>query len=167
MTSPRPSATAAQSGPAPSQRPAESGSGESLIARLKTATEGSRELDFEIFKLLHPMYAKWEYRGFNSGGEYIKGPGRFREQCPSDPYTTSIEAALTLVPDGWAWHRMKRVGRDRSIWMAILLPEPRNNLPDAHGNAATPALALCIAALKARAAPDGANPTERNDGKDQ
>ena len=58
-----------------------------LIERLEAATEGSRELDAEIDERI--WRAKW-------------GRGK-----PKDIsvlyYTTSIDAALTLVPEGCGW----------------------------------------------------------------
>ena len=63
-------------------------------------------------------------------------------------YTTSMDAALTLVPEGHTYSFIHRIGEypeasvaaqpDAGFWSAVV------------ATAATPALALCIAALKAR-----------------
>lgn len=57
-------------------------------------------------------------------------------------YTTSLDAALTLLPEGWSW----RVGNTPSKAFADL--GTQQSLQCIVG--ATPALALCIGALKAR-----------------
>lgn len=84
--------------------------------------------------------------------------------CAPPAYTASLDAAAALVPEGW---RLAYLGewdsetlRARGPWQAILIragegdsfgPElsPRCN------HAATPALALTAAALRARAAMEG------------
>lgn len=62
-------------------------------------------------------------------------------------YTASIDAALTLVPEGWsytvAW--LHRNGRATVAMFHAKLNEQR---AESH----TPAIALCIAALKAKEA---------------
>lgn len=61
-------------------------------------------------------------------------------------YTASIDAAMTLVPEGVNW-TMGGGGKE----CAIVIISAGQGLTDAaHGFAATPALALCIAALRAR-----------------
>lgn len=60
-------------------------------------------------------------------------------------YTTSLDAALTLVQEGWSW-RCANLPSGRGF--ASLGTQKSGQ--DIVG--ATPALALCIAALKARAA---------------
>lgn len=96
-----------------------------LIKRIEAASEGSRALDWEIH--LHD--------GLDGKGMYGSHPH----------YSTSIDAAITLVPEGW-WHGyMTSDGGfaahcfeqivDCAVFRATLV---------------TPALALCAAALKAR-----------------
>jgi hypothetical protein len=124
---------------------------EELIAALETATGADRGLDVDIAFAVHawpegvfPMRAIPGQIGLDGG------------RCVSaSPYTASIDAALTLVPAGADWvvrsgmadhptdtrpyaHVMfGNVNRDRS-----------RSLGEAH--APTPAIALCIAALKAQ-----------------
>jgi hypothetical protein len=92
-----------------------------LIAKLESATEGSRELDREV---------------------NLAATGKFLHHL-APRYTTSIDAALTLVPGYHYWI----VGvQYAAVW------QEDGRLADAekivtHGR---PALALCIAALKAR-----------------
>jgi len=147
-----------------------------LIERLAQATEGSRELDWAIAYLAgignekeRKLYAQIGGRAFDEDAKgispygYARGDrtrsewasgsrgrrGHYEEvvlracdgpspllRCPH--YTTSIDAALTLVsgPD-WRLAKSKR-GATAGIG--------KGNYVDA----ATPALALCIAALRAR-----------------
>lgn len=96
--------------------------------------EPSRELDHCIWWALRP----------NVTGE---------EPPPS--YTTSLDAAVTLVPDQWAWF-VEWIGAPFTEGMARLwIPGQRTlNLAteQVHVEAKTPALAICAAALRARAA---------------
>jgi hypothetical protein len=62
-------------------------------------------------------------------------------------YTASLDAAMTLVPEGWYW----QVGQGNHAWAAAYEnPIPPSTRVDSI--AATPALALCAAALRARSA---------------
>lgn len=68
-------------------------------------------------------------------------------------WLTSLDAAMTLVPEGFGW-RVEHVGNGRSS--AIV----GGSIPSPCLDCATPALALCAAALRARAA------TVKEDGDD-
>lgn len=74
------------------------------------------------------------------------------EGCYSPEYTASLDAALTLAPEGWpVFHLFNcHLGPDRWIWEADLAPQ-RSYADILRGQAATPALALCAASLRARA----------------
>ena len=122
-----------------------------LIDKLEKATKGSRELDYAIRRTLG-------YPSELMGRKIIE----IRDQWPGVPvnvvtddtvlhigafhiaqYTLSLDAAHSLVPEGCAW----RVG------CAIdFTPEATVYGHDIHVDvdAATPALALCSAALRAR-----------------
>lgn len=66
------------------------------------------------------------------------------------PYTASIDAALTLVP-GNSFVQLSIAPRDkRKLAVAYVTANDVNH----QGGGDTPALALCVAALKARAARD-------------
>ena len=58
-------------------------------------------------------------------------------------YTSSLDAAASLVPDGWDWERYRS-----PTGMAMMVF--RDGI-GCHGHAATPALALTAAALRALA----------------
>lgn len=120
-----------------------------ILTRLRDATEGSRKLDQII-------------------GEALKLPPRYPSEsslCIYAHYTTSIDTALTLVPEGWKPSMMS--------WSVPELTEPTARVSmfmtlvsnDYKGHVrgevkmhegATPAIAVCIAALKARMAKEDA-----------
>ena len=125
-----------------------------LIARLERASEGGRELDGAIAR----WFSTHEYEWWRSRG----GPSNFSE---------SVDAALTLVPTHelgpWAWCVLypayKREGQfgdtgmasfkymDGKAYAGVRNPLRSHLRYDYEGYGATPALALCIAALKTRA----------------
>jgi hypothetical protein len=113
-----------------------------IIQRLEAASEPSFELEEEIRVAV------------GAGCEDLG----FTEAPPG--YMRSIDAALTLVPHGWFW----RVGLTSlyQAWAGVNKTHPdhgeegRNEFffHREHGQRpdTTPAIALCIVALKARAA---------------
>lgn len=119
-----------------------------LIQKLEAAKEGSRELD----ELIHeaagsPGADDPQYAAFESGDDFPRN------------YTTSLDAALTLVPDGWNYQLLKTGG----VLLSSGLPYSASIKASSQygwvdppypfdGYSETQALALCIAALKAREA---------------
>lgn len=72
----------------------------SLIERIEAATEGSRELDVAVIFALHPEAGP--YQPHCQGDEPIFWNDPYRKmRCPE--ISTSIDAALTLLPEGWWW----------------------------------------------------------------
>ena len=96
-----------------------------LIERIEASSEGSRELDKKLCAI------------------YLGHPVPLG--CPIPRYTTSIDAALTLVPAGFDW-RVGHYAGHPNAGAVVATPEIEATRCDA----ATPALALCAAALKAR-----------------
>ena len=84
---------------------------------------------------------------------------------PGAEYTASLDAAMTLVPKGWALSLRETTDGDRrdhsgdplAAWTAALIEHKNTGYKVdqrgcwRRGFAATPALALCAAALRARA----------------
>lgn len=111
-----------------------------LAARCESATGPDREIDRDI------LHCLWN------------GPAReLWMHCAgkSPPFfTTSIDAALMLVPEGWAWMAGCAAGE---TFFATLSPTDESGIEAdmIDTNAATPALALCAAALRARAQIEG------------
>ena len=71
------------------------------------------------------------------------------EEWVAPAYTASLDAAVTLVPDGWSWfcEGPASISAAAHIWN----PSARASA-EYRSLAKTPALALCAAALRARAA---------------
>lgn len=148
------------------------GPSDEIIARLEQATEGSQELDAEIDASLRigktnlPEWAwanfpKWRARP-DGRVEVAHDDGRGGLSWQPHPYTTSIDAALSLVPEGWEWC-LSSTGTacictcwaddSASVFKSTDVKQPRQTpFNEWQPKAPTPALALCIAALKARKA---------------
>ena len=134
-----------------------------LIKRIEAATKGSRELDAEVYNttpengrvaMRLPM-EKWRGR-FDDGWYVVRSDKGAEDKYPErlPHYTTSIDAALTLVPEGaWDWsvhEYLTSSYQNRALAKVGPAVEDRH----VHGSGRKPALALCIAALKARAETD-------------
>jgi hypothetical protein len=85
----------------------------------------------------------------------------FRSHCDGhtrkEPklYTASLDAAMSLVPEGWnwgAWMRHDWLKQNAQVWHLERKGSTNN------GDAATPALALTAAALRAIAETEGQQP---------
>ena len=97
-----------------------------LIAALGEAAVGSRELDERI-----ALYVGWA----------VQPDGQAQAGIPA--YSTSLDAALTLVP----------VAETVRVWLTIGAPGAWASIdPIRVHQAATPALAMCCAALRSRSA---------------
>lgn len=150
-----------------------------LIERLEGLTGPCRECDALIARsigmCLHPNKTKSGAQsdtgfdcddcGADSWGNKSKDGfnRRLSDGCPA--YTASIDAAMTLVPEGWWLAGMCfcppdfRTERDKEYsaqiagpitWGTIDYGGPEEPLYEHEsGDAATPAIALCIAVLKA------------------
>lgn len=117
-----------------------------LIRRLEEATEGCRQADMDIA----------EHIGWTHVPPALSGPECWLDengvtQAMLPHYTTSIDAALTLVPEGYGisvsnpkhWDGTE----DKLPYARVYGVEKGHYVK---GTAETPALALCIAALRAR-----------------
>lgn len=123
-----------------------------LSDRLEQAEAGSRELDAEI-ALASGMYVR-EKRGrdrqewfYPTSGGYRKSTSPYAAFDGLPRYTTSIDAALSLVPEGWAGLVPLRGGPNEGVW---LWPEGKTINRGIRLSAATPALTICAAALRAK-----------------
>lgn len=134
-----------------------------LIARLEAATEGSWILDGDIELMFNPVFAH---------PPWVRDGGTFH--CISEPntshdspeYTTSIDAALTLVPDHMTIHMNERLEGVAGAHVMLIGPSgPFMSDSVVHGEAhlhtlspltdfrpvrSLLPLALCIASLRAR-----------------
>lgn len=121
-----------------------------LVERVEQATGLDRELDAEIAWLMHPSDRKrlgspdLRRECFHLG---LPEPQWVPWESVSSfhpHYTSSLDAALTLVPEGMAWTVLAISGADAATH------SPSAVVTRQAGNAATPALALVAAALRAR-----------------
>jgi len=121
-----------------------------LIAELEQAQEGSRELDARVavewlyLDCTDEAYVKLpnQYDTEARRGDYwlVQRSGKQLKAAPH--YTTNLQDALGLVPEGTYW----AVRTTGDTFSALVVPEDQNHRPT---YAATPALALTIAALRA------------------
>lgn len=132
-----------------------------LIERIERAREGSRELDAAIYQILnsHMLPTPGKIGSFYdptkagpiaaakyhiSGG--ATGVAKF--------YTTSIDAAMTLLPEGlgngcFFLQRSRSFGCIADVWTDTEFNRYKK------GKGKTPALALCAAALRTRETSSG------------
>lgn len=118
----------------------------SLLERLEQAVEGSRELDNAIFLATHP-----EQGTHSEDGQWWYATHMDEDGGPWAPlphYTTSIDAALSLVPEGCGG-ALSWEAPEIGIKESAALVDYRNGSRFV-GRGCTLALALCIAALRAR-----------------
>ena len=140
-----------------------------LIAALEAAEGPSAKLDGNIHLILFP-----EYLTFRRGAKEADAENYFfttaivsrdwREHIIAAPYTASIDAALTLVPNGLGW--LIGTSDDHPSFHCHLFTLAGEMISRGIGyslRAPTPALAICIAALKARLSSDPPPPADRAD----
>ena len=113
----------------------------SVAKRLEAATEGSRELDAAVGSALG-----WEQDPYaiNRGTHTLADGSRCN--APYLEWTTSLDAANTLVPDGC--DRCYSKGHGERAFVALA---PTMRAAEVNGEAETLALAICAAALRLRA----------------
>ena len=121
----------------------------SLIAKLEAASEGSRELDEEITAVISNAVLERQAGGrtaYHRETHWIS-VGEIKS------YTTSIDAALTLLPRGRTfWHLSQYYDTGQPHAAECDFSSYKDDAGEpfvSKGSAATPALAICIAALRA------------------
>jgi hypothetical protein len=136
-----------------------------LAALCEKAEGPDRELDADVFKALgapvpFQFMNKLIALEFNDVEQayFARVSDDMQVRYSPPAYTASLDAALTLVPEGLEWEllaldaaRDPRFGRFQARIMLLTYAEDPEELgPQAIANAATPALALCAASLRAR-----------------
>ncbi|WP_155262913.1 hypothetical protein [Sphingomonas segetis] len=124
-----------------------------LAERCEAATGPDRELDIAI--LTHPAFG---YRDvFEDGRLFDRGNDGYwslegdEKNGPLPSPTASLDAAMTLVPEGWEPFLETDICRDTpGLFWKWGLGHPTYDA--VHGESSHAALALCAAALRARAA---------------
>ena len=127
---------------------------EELIKRLQSAPGPSIELDaaielaigkYDRLKLYPDSRLELSGLGDKWVGVDVVGPLGGRVSYTEYPHklTSSIDAALTLVPNGLTWQITGRVKQDGDYFADVDITHRCDSAPN-------PAIALCIAALLAR-----------------
>lgn len=131
-----------------------------LIERLEKATEPDRETDHRIGCAIAGV--EFVSLDLSGAGESLRWRGPKNAKVYAPAYTASIDAALTLVPGGPrdAWWSvevarspdspLRSFGGRPEVYMAKVARWSESGKEHC-GHSDTPAIALCIAALKARA----------------
>jgi hypothetical protein len=123
-----------------------------LIEKLEEAREGSKGLDLEIFDAVHDG----EWRPFSPRAKTL----RFFERKTTRPilygrrfvpaYTTSLDAALALVPPHHLWEVRRGFLFRATVWrLGDEYGEDGREVPHWQTEVSAP-LAICVAAIKAR-----------------
>jgi hypothetical protein len=105
-----------------------------LAERCEKATGPDRELALSILCAVDPEH--WTM-GCNPSAR--------------DP-TASLDAAISLVPEGWTYQAYQGPSGQPHKWTLRTIADGDAYYTEREGKAATPALALCAAALRARGA---------------
>ena len=116
-----------------------------LIARLEAATGPDRALDAEIARdvcgLVIHEWPDWIAR--------TSAMHDFPALWPTPFYTESVDAAMTLIPDGFWWTvGAGRTRPDEPLYGAFIYDG--DDLVGSGETEVSAAIALCVAALKAR-----------------
>lgn len=120
---------------------------EALLVRVLAGTGPDRELDAEIAVALFGGEIIWKTARYTmdayparriQNSAYVGG----YQNAGVLAYTESLDAALTLVPEGWTWARFHS-----GVFECAMLDDRRALFE--RGAAATPARALIAACLKA------------------
>ena len=127
-----------------------------LAERCEQAAGPDRELDAEIEACLtgrvtHLRAPGWTFEAQDTEwklARLVDTQFISRVSRPAPPYTASLDAAVTLVPEGWAVELVQALSG--SPWHATLRGGSAL-VPIIGATASKPALALCAAALRARA----------------
>lgn len=137
-----------------------------LIARLEQATGPSREIDCYIYAetlrkagddrqvTVIPPPTWNETRYFFNPNPEIRWLG-YDLLNNSPKYTSSLDSALTLVPEGWRLRDLCQANPLMKADMALAVLAPNEEYDSSEESPlgvhlTSPAIALCIAALKAR-----------------
>jgi hypothetical protein len=123
-----------------------------VIERLRVATTGSRDLDVMICAAVYGFNR--DHRSSSDSSVSVLGAlAALRGLNYAKHYTTSLDIAQTLVPTGWNWQLRTLYRGGENISRAIVANDSIGFVKDdeyGEAEAATPALALCMAALRAR-----------------
>ena len=111
-----------------------------IIDKLERADGPDRELDCRIWCTLGPVPYDHAIQVVPDHSQWV-----------APTYTASIDAAMTLVPEGWHTSNYHQGPSGGGHWWKLgYINDTMQHYVTAESRAATPALALCIAAVRAR-----------------
>lgn len=122
---------------------------EELAVRCEAAVEPDRDLETEIAVAVHGGEIVWKQANYTmdmyparkyASADHVGGFG----SAPVDACTSSLDAAMTLVPER---HWVQHLGWNLAGWRCLV---ERQGCSSVVKHAATPALALTAASLRAR-----------------
>jgi hypothetical protein len=130
-----------------------------LADRVEKASEGHCYLDAEIEATLklYPKSYPWianftDCRAIQGRVQVFNDKGESSANWAPPSYTSSLDAAMTLVPEGLDWRVELCADIRCGLGAAVYKPGAAKSFPGVTlYSAATPALALTAAALRARA----------------
>ena len=121
---------------------------EALAARVESLTGACRETDAAIVLAICPGAQIGPYGDCEQVVFHAEAMGiRNKQTLPT--FTASLDAAMTLLPEGWRWCDYHWPRKDEPKIMTLVTNIPHSGV--AHGRSSTPALALTAAALRALA----------------
>ena len=138
---------------------------EALLARVLKGTGPDRKLDAEIEACLtgrvtHPRNPGWTFEPQDVEWKLARlanSPFISQASRPAPPYTASLDAALTLLPEGWHWAR--NPGADKIlVSLSIDIPLPDGTfksewISQTHADDKRALIAACLKAGKTSTAP--------------
>jgi hypothetical protein len=124
-----------------------------ILERLEGAVDGGRELDVLVLEAVDPQQFSETYWNTRSSLSHDLPKEQkditARQRMRPPPYTTSLDVALQLVPEGATWELTSEPSACINLLDGRFLIKEDTEV---YGHAATPALSMCIAALRARQA---------------
>jgi hypothetical protein len=137
-----------------------------LADRVEALTEPCRETDKEIVLALYPDASVNLYHVDDDEPTVYHAEPLVRNKRALPTFTASLDAAMTLVPEGWCIRLNQTSDGERADntsdeglpdWTVAIIPHALTGYANRkkawggwlYGNAATPALALTAAALRA------------------
>lgn len=134
-----------------------------LIEQLEKATGPDRDLDLEIINVGAEHKWRWHRRTDETITNDRYGPNALGNPiCTLERFTFSIDDAVSLLPDGWGFSISNRAPGPKMgrAWVHNKKLVESRAYRGAEYTAATPAIAMCMACIDARAALSHPNQTE-------
>lgn len=128
------------------------------VERTTGPSAEERQLVIEAYNLIFPhelMLSEEEKGDLETRHERTLHRVRFTNYINTSYERASLDAAMTLVPEGWSWALLSDHGKPAKAGLQRTGPD---SFAAADSEAATPALALTAASLRARASATAKHP---------